>query len=382
MVEKNRIDWIDGVKGLACVLIFVHHFLLLFYPATYFGDTAPSYLNGIDVALASSPFAFLINGNFLVMLFCCISGIVISNQVMTMQSKEKLADVVVKRYLRLLLPMIPIALLIFLFLKFGLFANQRVAEVNGSAWASWYYKNPLKITEFLKSLFSTTWFYGDDRISTSYWMLSDLFTGTFLSILLSVITWKYKDRAWIVYVFVIVLLFNNSDFHLAFCLGTLLAWLYTNKQGMFNWIAGIICLIIGLFLGAYPSGVIPNNIYSALSIVGYADWHAVGAILTLYGLFSLKPLQKFFALKPFTFLGKISYSVYLIHIPLSFCLSAFAFLGLQKFLGYNLNVLIVFVLSVSVLIVISWLYSKYVERSCVYLQGKLMGILESKNNKE
>ncbi|MFC5370648.1 hypothetical protein [Arcanobacterium bovis] len=32
-----RINWLSGLKGIACVVIFVHHFLLAFYLGSYEG---------------------------------------------------------------------------------------------------------------------------------------------------------------------------------------------------------------------------------------------------------------------------------------------------------------------------------------------------------
>lgn len=379
MIKQNRIEWLDGLKGIACILIFVHHFLLLFYPAVYFGDSVPSHLNGVDTALAQSPFAALINGNFLVMIFCCVSGVVISLRVMQIKEMSKLSDIVAKRYLRLLLPIIPVAILVFALLRLNAFTNGRAAEVTGSEWANWYYNEPMTVVEFLQSVLSRTLLYGDNRISNAFWMLTKLFTGTFLSVLLSVISWKYRKRAWIIYVFVCVIFFNYSDFHFAFCLGTLLAWLHLNAQRGFRLIPGIAAIVIGLLLGSYPSGVQPNNFYKALDAIHYEDWHALGAVFTVYGIWSCGGLRKLLSLGVFRFLGKISYSVYILHIPLEFTLCSSFFLWTRDAIGYNWSVLLTFVISLTVLIGLSFVYNKFVERGCSFLQGKLFAFLEGKN---
>lgn len=30
VLKKQRLDWIDGLRVICCILIFVHHFLLIF----------------------------------------------------------------------------------------------------------------------------------------------------------------------------------------------------------------------------------------------------------------------------------------------------------------------------------------------------------------
>jgi len=76
--KKERIERLDGFKGILCVLIFVHHFLLLFFPAIHYGQAAPTHLNGLDTYLSQSPVSFVFNGNYMVSLFCVISAVVIS----------------------------------------------------------------------------------------------------------------------------------------------------------------------------------------------------------------------------------------------------------------------------------------------------------------
>lgn len=64
-VHIERIADLDGLKGIACIMVFLHHFCLAFFPAIHYGNEVPSYLNGFDMFLSQSPFSVLLNGNFL-----------------------------------------------------------------------------------------------------------------------------------------------------------------------------------------------------------------------------------------------------------------------------------------------------------------------------
>ncbi len=93
----KRIVWLDGVKGLACVGVFLHHFTLAFVPAVYFGDSNIAKTgNALDVKLAQSPFGFFLNGNYMVALFCLISALVLSLKVMDMKDKGELGSILIK----------------------------------------------------------------------------------------------------------------------------------------------------------------------------------------------------------------------------------------------------------------------------------------------
>ena len=371
MKNKTRIEWLDGLKGIACILIFIHHFFLAFYPAIHYGNNVPSKLNGIDNLLSTSPLSVILNGNFLVALFCIISGIVISVQIMSIKDKQKISEVIFKRYFRLMLPLFPIGILVYLMLKFNLFNNVEVANYTNSPWLAQYYNNSISFMETLKLIFIDTWFYGSDILSNAYWMLSQLFYGTFLSIILSMISWKYNKHTWLIYLTLAIFLIDGNTLAVSFILGTLIAWLYKNKLIISNRYIGFVSLIIGIFLGGYPSSVIPNNIYSFLNFETYVTWHIVGAFLTIYGIWNCQLLQKILSLNIFQKLGSISYSLYLIHIPLLFSITTFIFIKIIN-IGYFYSTLITFILSIVILIIISYFYNKYIEKISLFIQNKVL----------
>lgn len=42
----QRLRWLDGLRGIACLGVFTHHFILTFFPAMYYGDSQCAHLNG------------------------------------------------------------------------------------------------------------------------------------------------------------------------------------------------------------------------------------------------------------------------------------------------------------------------------------------------
>lgn len=384
MTEKLRIKWLDGLRGIACIFIFYHHFSLAFLPAMFYGNAVPSQFGDFEAWFAQAPVSVFLNGNFMVALFCMLSGTVISMQVMKLQDKSKLSDIITKRYFRLMLPVFAVGFLVFLLSALHLFSHFDAATITASPWLTYYYKEPITFLTFLRSSLIDTWFFGSDILSTAFWMLSKMFFGTFVCIILSCICWKYHSRAWIVYLFISFCFLNHAELYLAFVLGTLIAWIFLYQPRFLNKYAGVVALLLGVFLGGFPSGVEPTNIYKHLSpLLSYIDWHIIGAALTLYGLFSCAFLQKILSLRPFQWLGEISYSVYLLHIPLLFSFSCFLFVRMVDAAGgYAAAVLVTLAVTSMLLLVLSFLFAKYVERMCVTVQQTITARFLSKKSVE
>ena len=73
------------------------------------------------------------------------------------------------------------------------------------------------------------------------------------------------------------------------------------------------------------------------------------------------------------FLGKISFSVYLLHVPIIYSVGAGAMIFLQGVKPtYIRNTILVFVVVTAITIVLSWLFNKYVERFCTFLLNKII----------
>jgi peptidoglycan/LPS O-acetylase OafA/YrhL len=125
-----------------------------------------------------------------------------------------------------------------------------------------------------------------------------------------------------------------------------------------------------LFLGSYPiSPLTTDSLYGFLNTgffkTAYVTYHIIGAGMIMYTLLNSRWLQNVFSSPLPVFLGKISYSLYLIHFLVMSSFTCALFLVLYPILPYGVAVLISCFLSVLLIIPLSYLFYKYVDTAGV-----------------
>ena len=344
--KQNHLGWIDGIKGIACIIIFVHHFLLMFMPGAFYGSRI-SGAGRISRLLAESPLGVLVNGNFCVCLFMMLSGAVLSYKILQSDNDiHVISEVVSTRYLRLTLPVVAVSAVVFLLMQVpGAFQGNQIAAVTGSPWAAGKYTQVPSIKGFFIITLFKTWLQGSDVFSTAFWMLTYSFYGSFLCVICSLAAIGRDRRKIIVLFFLISFAFfhvENGMIYLAcFPLGNIIGMMvHSGKQREGQKEEGrmravktgcrVLCLIAGLYLGGYPSGTETGAAagygYQYLKLQPYyapqyVVAHITGAFLLLAGASGLAGVQKALGNKVFRGLGKISYAAYLVHIPILFTVS-------------------------------------------------------------
>lgn len=362
-----RLRWIDGLKGIASILIVLHHFILAFIPALYYGSSVQYNLYRYEGLLADSPLLFLLGGHFLVNLFLLLSGLVLSLQVYRTNTVQELFINLIKRYLRLALPVFVISLLVYFMLRYGLFYNNQLANSTGSPWLTFYYDAPLSLKSVFETSFYTVWFVGNDAYSTAFWMLTHLFYG---SLMTYVTIFSFRKQHRFLQLLLIVIVTGLSVYYKSYLInfgfGMFIAWFIQNNHVEDNRILGILLIMIGLIFAGYPQGVTPTNLYR-LFTSGNSDIsfnlliHSTAAFLIVLGLFFSRVGFYLFNHRVSQFLGRISYAVYLIHIPILFSITSLVFIALRDFnLSYLMSLIVTLFTYISFVIILSELYHRFV----------------------
>ena len=376
-MNSKRLYWIDGLKGIACIMIFIHHFMLAFFPASYYGEGAMIHgNNGWEVGLSQSSVGVLINGYFWVCVFCLVSGLVQSYKIYNSNDFSKLPNDMVKRYFRFTGPIFVVSFIVFIMLQTNMFWNAEINEIVKSPWLENFYLEKKTLKDVIISSFVTVLFGGDSTFSTAFWVLKDIFIGSYLTYILSMIAWKRERKICIVHVFLGVVFYLVKSYMLLFVLGNYIAYnlVYVKKnENKYDNIKGIIYILIGAFLGGYPSEVSPDNIYRFFLVGNYTLWHELGALFLIYGISKCIYVKKVLQNSKIVKLGELSFAVYLIHIPVLFSFSCYIFMRLYEKSGkYQSSALISLIASLLLLLGVSFIFHKYIEKWCAKIEKNIM----------
>lgn len=333
----QRIQWIDGLKGLSSVLIVLHHFILAFFPAMYYGASVPSHFFGIDYLLADSPFMFFVGGHFLVCVFLMLSGMVLSLQSKRIVTIKQLILSIVKRYFKLSIPLFIVSLVVYFMLKFNLFYNLQAAEITQSPWLRLFYTCIPSFKDVFITSFYSVWFVGNDTFSTAFWMLYILFYGSLLTSVTRYLINKKLLNRYLAYTLLIVYFIYTKDLLLNFVFGMIVADLIQDEKIKENTSISYVFLIVGAILGGFPFGIIPTNFYRYFLLLPHyvSDVnfiHTLGTLFIILGIASISKIKNVFNHEPFQTLGKYSYTIYLVHIPLLFSIISLIYLVILSLL--------------------------------------------------
>ena len=315
----KREKWLDAIKGIACIVVFFSHFYLTFCSESVL----------LNRVLSIKPLQILVNGNYAVCLFLMISAYVISVPVYTCHSLDRIRQTAFKRYLRLMLPVFFASALSFILSRTVGYYNLQAADLLNNPWLKEFFTQKLTAADLLHSSLIGVWWQGDNSFNGPFWMLRTLFLGTFLVIILAVITSGEKTKkayagGVLALMLCVYLEVNVYDGCLVF--GTLLAFLKcrTNlfeprrrKKG--SKYLTVFLLGASLFLPSFQNEL--TSFFSKYEIFPayFSDpafYNGSAGFLLLFSLMGLPGIQnRLGSSRSLDRISRISFSVYLLHWP-------------------------------------------------------------------
>lgn len=303
----ERMKWIDGLKGIACVGIFYHHFFLRYAPESYYGQSAGNLK--FFIYLSESPLGFLINGNFWVYMFLLISGYVVCRRVVN-TSYGEIPIFTISRYLKLAIPIFISETFYYVFYKL---------KIGGGAQL---FTEADNINSFLivpKNAFIQVLFFGDTTFAGAFWMMNLVFLGGLLVIALSSLGKNYRNcLMWAFLIFTVILLLRQSYYYSVILFGAFLYCFLDTVKISFPAALQVLGLVFGILLGGYPTGVVPEKgIYSYITFSFISEnaavWHWLGSVLIFVSLFHCRYIKNFLETKTIQWVGGISYIFFVFH---------------------------------------------------------------------
>lgn len=334
--KNNRILVLDGLRGLAIFLVFLFHGYYIWSKHYPFGGL---YKENVLVKY----------GDLGVQLFFLISGFVI---LMSMEKTSGFIKFIKKRWIRLFPSMIICSVIIF-------------------STAGFFYERPLGNPQ-LKSLLPGLIFVDEGLLEvvfkTDFPVLESSFWSLYIEIkfylIFGVLYYLFKRNIALLGIFIIYLvavIYQILEFHdiLPVCLLKFKA--YIGNFVYFGWfVSGALIYIYykereKKYLVAFLVATICALFYMYKLQDFVRNIYLIILVLVFVGSLFWKPMERFFSMKIFTFIGFISYPLYLLHENMMVAM-------MVKLNGYfEIPYAVLPLVSFAFVIPIAYLVTKYLE---------------------
>lgn len=371
----SKIAYLDGVRGLAACVVVVSHFFQVFAPSVFEGKPEIAHF-AFEGLAARTPLNLLFNGNFSVCVFFVLSGFVLSWRFFHTKDRIHIYSSALRRYFRLAVPAALSVFLAYVVMVLGLAYFDDIRQTTSSSMPDPFTASPDVLVMVQEALFHTFFSYGS-AYNPVLWTMTYELLGSFLifGFLLAVGRFRLRVAAYAV----LAVIFIDS-YYLGFVFGMALSDLkYSGRDRLAflrrPWTTPFL-LCAGLYLGSYPYVGVEGTIYSILTWPNSSNfsffvfYHTLGACLTLTALLISPRLQSFFGRKPFSYLGDLSFSLYLLHFTILCSLGAFIFDRLHPRFPYGFSVALTVLLTTPIMFAFAHWFYRFVDAVTLSVLGR------------
>lgn len=325
-------------------MVFFGHLVLAVFPGVV--SFAPGEVHfPAELTWGVSPLSWLWKGSFAVCIFFVLSGYVLAG--FCRKTRLSVPAQIVRRYLRLSVPMLVTSAFAWAIFAAGLMRNVEAAQlVSHSEWLAMWYRGfePSFIGMAREALFDAFRNGRSDYNCNLWTMRIELIgsVGIFLGfallrnrVLRILVTCGIAAATYDSYysLFAVGVLFEELESEIGAFLESVIASDLI-RQGLVSLVA-----VAGLYLGAYshtPAGMVPTWHFFFPRSLPTTAYHMAGAVLLVGALLYCRWLQRALSGGAGRFLGRLSFVLYLIHIPVICSVTAWSLLTFSHW-PYGVN---------------------------------------------
>lgn len=390
-MSNERIHYLNGLRGILAVIVFLHHYFYLFAPDFIFGGSYDQFLAGqwgFTKIVAYSPLNLLYNPGTAINFFFLLSGYVQSFHYFKTNDLTFVQKSFIKRYFRLVVPTLTAVLLVFLFHRLNLI-NKNIIPKNdiNVAWIKRMLPDNLNFLEALKYGF-VCMVDGSSKYYQILWTMSIELYSSFMILVILMVTHNIKNKVTLIVFWLLILIFVLQAFYsVSFTIGLLVCQLHNETKFTKVFVSKVLkwfCLVIGLYFSSYPySGyelASQKSMYAPISFfdqIPHVISYIIGNTLLFLVIINSQRIKNFLGKKAFLFLGTVSFMFYMIHFLILLSLSAFFYHYLSNKLYAPANVAITGILSLIAVTIVAYLLTKIIDaplvKYCNLFVKKLFG---------
>ncbi len=380
-MSAGRLDHLDGLRGVASLIVVFAHFVLAFEPALYLGHISdtPATIAAAP-AIAATPLIVLFSPELGVAVFFVLSGYVLARGVV--RRPTPWPELAIRRWLRLTLPILGSSVLIWCWVALGSHPDLTLARANGSIWLGTMYLWTASLpNDFGRMLWQGTfgvYAFVQDWWNSSLWTMPIEFWCSLALYAAYAVLRRFGASPAIrllVAILAVAAMWNRNA--VGFAVGAALfetGELSPRPSAMVAWIAGAVLLAAGLLLGGAPYWA-PNPTpywWLARELVAVSpnpalQMHRIGAACLVGATLLWPPLRYLLGGVIGRWLGRVSFMTYLLHVAILAGLGAWLVLRLTPALGYDGAVLATLPLVVAAILAAASVASRWIDRPSIAL---------------
>jgi len=320
-MSTKRLIYLETIRGIASIVVVFHHFILGFFPLL-----ENSVTHG---GLKYTPLYPLINGNGAVAFFFVLSGFVLTRKYYQKFSFSDLISSVIKRLPRLWLP-VGISMLIgAAVLIYTPELHIEAARLTHSDWLADFASAGLPQYQFFPSFSDAAqnslfvflepgYYYYNSSLWTMVWEFRGSIIVFLLVYIINIIFNKNNCLVIVIHLLLSIICFTLKEFnfYIPFLIGSLIAFIHSRKPD--------------IFLLSRP---LVNILFMVIIFLFSADkWILVtpASTIAIILLLSVPSMEKRLSNPIGLFLGRLSFPLYLVHVPLMLSVTCFAYISLVE----------------------------------------------------
>lgn len=366
MGVHDKILSVESIRGVACFVVLISHLSLTFFPYLHaFDGEADPALYPIQALLHELPLGFLFSGTSAVFVFFVLSGYILTKVALKNGGGVKRVVLMgVKRYPRLMIPALTSCLIAyFCFYFFSL------DKAHLSNWINQYgNEDSYSLVGAIRSgLLDVFFLSGWSVYNPVLWTMKVELFGSFIVYALCLNRITLKAPLLLPVCFLITLAATYAGYlWIEYGLG-LIAFYGGYLMGIYGKVISRKLAWILLLIGIYFSGVHNTSwsylfLYELLSEKAYQICNFLSGFFIVYAIIFNEEFNNWFSNKIAVFMGKVSFSVYLIHMPVISTVGVLLFNGIYSITGlYVIAALLASLLSIAIIYLLAIVFYQQVD---------------------
>lgn len=325
-VDRGKLIELEALRGVAAMMVLFHHFLLVIAPRLH-GRNFPD----DPIALVQTPLFALVNGTAAVSIFFVLSGFVLTFHAMEKRDWRQLLVGVFKRWPRLVPLVATVNVLSAIFLMLGLYQDR-------TWFGSSAFQDGASVSVIGRALAEgtfSTFFVGSASYNSVLWTMHYELFGSFIAYATGLVLifqksfWRAMTIGVIVILVTATMTGQGGIYYAMLVFGVLIARIYIERDAitsaltfMNRWQVPIFLGVAGLafLLLGYEGYSKPVGFYAFMASFALPEiepiLHGIAAVAILVLVLFCDPVRRSLAGPTAALLGRLSFPVYLVHLPI------------------------------------------------------------------